>query len=206
MAHDPQILDHEYDGIKEFDNPTPGWWNFLFFFFILFGIVYIFMAFASPYVPTPAQELERAQLKWTKLKFATLGELQPTPETIASYSKSQEWMDYAKGLFKANCVACHGPDGGGVVGPNFCDDYGKNLKTIGDIPNVITNGAGNGAMPAWGQRFQTNDIVLLSAYVASLRGTTPMVPKPPEGELMAPWPDVPAPVEEAPEEAAPEGG
>ena len=39
MPHDPKILDHEYDGIQEFDNPTPGWWHFLFFLFLGFRSV-----------------------------------------------------------------------------------------------------------------------------------------------------------------------
>ena len=51
-----------------------------------------------------------------------------------------------------------------------------------------------GAMPAWGQRFHPNDMVLLTSYVASLRGKSPQMAKAPEGEIMEPWPDAPAPV------------
>ena len=39
MAHD-QLLDHEYDGIQEYDNPCPGWWHAIFALTVLFSIVY----------------------------------------------------------------------------------------------------------------------------------------------------------------------
>jgi cytochrome c oxidase cbb3-type subunit III len=35
---------------------------------------------------------------------------------------------------------------------------------------VIADGAGNGAMPAWRNRLHPNELLLVSAYVASLRG------------------------------------
>ena len=43
-------------------------------------------------------------------------------------------------------------------------------------------------MPAWGERFKQPQLVVLAAYVASLRGTAPAAPKPPQGETIAPWP------------------
>ncbi len=54
-------------------------------------------------------------------------------------------------------------------------------------------------MPEWKSRFSEPQLVVLSAYVAGLRGTTPASPKAPQGEPIAPWPDVPA----APEADAP---
>ena len=39
MAHD-QLLDHEYDGIQEYDNPCPGWWHAIFLLTVLFSVVY----------------------------------------------------------------------------------------------------------------------------------------------------------------------
>ena len=38
MAHD-QLLDHEYDGIQEYDNPCPGWWHAIFWLTVLFSVV-----------------------------------------------------------------------------------------------------------------------------------------------------------------------
>ena len=34
------LMDHEYDGIQEFDNPTPGWWYMLFWACVFFSIFY----------------------------------------------------------------------------------------------------------------------------------------------------------------------
>ena len=195
MPHDPQVLDHEYDGIQEFDNPTPGWWHFLFWLFVVFSFFYVMMDFsASPFLPGYKSNYDKAVLAATMKKFETLGDLEPNATTFASFTKSEEWMNYAASTFSSNCASCHGPDGGGVVGPNLTDDYGKNIKTIEDIYTVIDKGAAGGAMPAWGQRFHPNDMVLLTSYVASLRGKSPQMAKAPEGEIMEPWPDAPAPV------------
>ena len=37
-----KLLDHNYDGIEEFDNPLPQWWVMLFILCTLFGVVYMF--------------------------------------------------------------------------------------------------------------------------------------------------------------------
>ena len=33
-----RILDHEYDEIKEYDNPLPSWWSWLFVATIVFSL------------------------------------------------------------------------------------------------------------------------------------------------------------------------
>jgi cytochrome c oxidase cbb3-type subunit 3 len=65
----------------------------------------------------------------------------------------------------------------------------KNVKVLGDVFNVITNGANNGAMPAWGNRLSQNERVILAAYVATLR-EHPVPGRAAEGVEVPPWPKV----------------
>ena len=37
----PKLLDHEFDGIKELDNPVPIWFQFIFYGTIAFGALYM---------------------------------------------------------------------------------------------------------------------------------------------------------------------
>ena len=37
---DDQLLDHNYDGIQEYDNPLPTWWVTLFWISIVFAVFY----------------------------------------------------------------------------------------------------------------------------------------------------------------------
>ena len=71
---------------------------------------------------------------------------------------------------------------------NLCDDMWKNVYQIEDVTKMVANGAAGKAMPAWGARLHPNELVLVSCYVASLRGTSPPGPvRPPEGKAIPPW-------------------
>ena len=37
-----KILDHNYDGIQEFDHPLPSWWVGLFYITLVFSLCYFF--------------------------------------------------------------------------------------------------------------------------------------------------------------------
>jgi hypothetical protein len=70
------------------------------------------------------------------------------------------------------------------------DDHYKNVKQLIDIASVIEKGAANGSMPAWQNRLIPNEIVLVSSYVANMRGKN-LTGRPPEGEVIPPWPAEP---------------
>nr|WP_286177631.1 c-type cytochrome [Rhodopirellula sp. JC639] len=109
------------------------------------------------------------------------------------------WVKVGESVFRANCVSCHGREGEGKVGPNLTDEAFKNITVLADIGKVINNGAGNGAMPKWSNRLHINEIVLVSAYVANLRGKNVEGGRPEEGNKIAPWPE-PVAEEESGEE------
>ena len=193
-----QLTDHAYDGIQEFDNPLPGWWKWMFVGSIVFSAFYaLFFHIGAP-GRSIAEGYDAALSANMRLQFAEIGELKPDADTILAYTAKPSWLKVGQTVYKTNCVSCHGRDGEGKVGPNLTDDFYKNVTKIEDIARVINKGAGNGAMPAWSNRILPNEVVLVSAYVASLRGTTPAgAAKGPDGNQIAPWPE--APVEAAAE-------
>ena len=36
-----ELMDHEFDGIREIDNPLPGWWYWMYVLSIIFGLGYL---------------------------------------------------------------------------------------------------------------------------------------------------------------------
>lgn len=183
---------HVYDGIEEYDNPLPGWWKWLFVATIAFCPPYWMFYHSGVEGRSIEAQYSKALADNTRLQFAEIGNLSPDAETITKYLHKPSWVSVGKSVFKANCISCHGRDGEGQIGPNLTDEAFKNVKKIEDIAMVINNGANAGAMPAWANRLHPNEIVLVSAYVASLRGQNLKGPKPPEGQAIPPWPDPPA--------------
>jgi cytochrome c oxidase cbb3-type subunit 3 len=186
--HSDRLLDHEYDGIQEYDNPTPGWWHGIFLVSIIFSVFYMAFFHTSPMAWSVHDQHAAAQAREFQRLFAQIGELAVDEPTILKMKDDSKWMAVAAGMFRGKCASCHGADGQGLVGPNMTDDSYKNVKTLLDIPRVITEGAANGAMPAWKVSLSTNEVVLLSSYVAGLRGKN-LPGRAPEGEAAAPWVD-----------------
>lgn len=181
------VLDHNYDGIEEYDNPLPGWWTFIFVGSIAFSVVYVLYYHSNVPDRTIYDGYDRAVAANMRLQFGDMGILTIDRETIEKYMHDEKWLKFGKVVFKTNCVSCHGVNAQGVVGPNLTDNYWKHVKKLEDIGFVIRNGAAGKAMPSWKNRLHPNELVLVAAYVASLRGTN-APGKGPEGREIPPWP------------------
>lgn len=193
--HEPvrdELTSHNYDGIQEYDNPTPGWWNLVFFGCVVFSVFYVLLVHFTPESvwKTRIARYEYVKAKALEQQFAELNKIPMGEEKILKIMSQPAWLEQGKGIFKGTCAVCHGQDGEGLVGPNLTDEVYKpaNVKTLMDIPRIITEGAANGAMPSQKNTLNENEIALVSAYVASLRGKNLQGPRGPEGEPIAPWP------------------
>lgn len=182
------LLDHEYDGIREYDNPTPGWWHAIFLLSVLFSAGYFVWYHWSPMSYSIWDKWNLAQVAEYERIFGEIGDLEPDQPTILKMLDDPRMMAIAEGTFIGNCAPCHAKDGGGINGVNLTDDHYKNVKQLTDIFGVITTGAANGAMPGWQNTISQNERVILAAYVASLRGTAPAAPRSPEGDVIPAWP------------------
>ncbi len=196
------LTGHAFDGIQEYDNPLPGWWKWLFIATIVFSLLYWpYYHFGAP-GRSVSEQFNVAIAENMRLQFAEIGELQPNEATLVKMMYDDGWVRFGESVYRANCASCHGLDGGGIVGPNLADEHYKNVREITDILNIVQNGAAAGAMPAWKSRLQLNEQILVSSYVASLRGTTPAKAKGAEGNVIPPWPAKPADEPTAEEEGA----
>ena len=177
-------LDHDYDGIKELDNALPPWWLYGFYLTILFSVVYLYQYHVSKSAPLQVQELNN-EFAAAKLEAEEYAKTHPkkVDENTIEYAANADFISAGKTLFGQKCVACHGPEGQGLQGPNLTDEYWKNGGSIKNIFKTIKNGVPNMGMIAWGQELTPNQIETLANYIKSIKGTNPVNPKAPEGDL-----------------------
>ncbi|HEY8747627.1 MAG TPA: cbb3-type cytochrome c oxidase N-terminal domain-containing protein [Tepidisphaeraceae bacterium] len=178
------LTDHVYDGIREYDNPMPGWWKWIFVGTVLFSGMYVVVVAMSVGEFTPIGVYDREVIAELQKSGAFTGDA----ATLVRFSKNPDMLKGGAAIFATNCIACHAKDGQGLIGPNLTDNFYINVEKVDDIFDVITKGRKNGAMPAWGNRLSNNERVLAAAYVASLRGKN-LEGKPHEGKEIAPWPE-----------------
>jgi cytochrome c oxidase cbb3-type subunit 3 len=177
MATPPDhLLDHDYDGIREFDNPLPKWWVYLFYGTIVFALVYV------PYYHFGPGSLPREQ--WAADMNAWWQQHPPPKlannEELEAMAQDPSFVAAGESIFKIRCISCHAVDGGGLVGPNLTDDFTIYGYERSKIVAVIFHGTKNG-MLAWKDQLSLEQIYQVGAYVYTLRGTTPAKPKAPEG-------------------------
>ena len=56
-----ELLDHDYDGIKEYDNPLPRWWLYLFYGTLVWSVIYVPWAHFGGNLPKEEYEAEMAE-------------------------------------------------------------------------------------------------------------------------------------------------
>lgn len=181
-APEPRLLDHEYDGIQEYDNPMPRWWLWLFYATILYSVLYWLNV---PGIGTgagriAAYEADVASAAAARAQVAA-SRPGPTESMLHELAEEEEVVARGRATFAQMCASCHGPDGGGVIGPNLTDDAWLHGGTGLAIHQTVVEGVLAKGMPAWGTMLAPEQVEAVVAYVLTLRGTTPTNPKAPEG-------------------------
>lgn len=174
------IIDHEYDGIKELDNPIPIWFNALFYSTMTFAVVYILIYHVFGWGLNQnqeyAQEMEKAEIAKQEY-LAQAANL--IDESSVVYDESKVAAGHA--VFQANCVACHGGAGEGGIGPNLADRFWLHGGEIKDIFKTVKYGVPDKGMVPWEQTLTPGQIAEVSSYIISIRDTKPANPKEPQG-------------------------
>lgn len=176
------MLDHDYDGIKELDNSLPPWWKYGFYLTIVIGVVYVwYYHFGSG--PSQLDEFQADVRKGEAQVAEYLAKTASNVDENTVAMLDATGIEAGKGLFAASCGACHGPDGGGTVGPNLTDEYWLHGGSIQDVFKSIKYGWADKGMKSWKDDYSPVQLAQLASYVKSLQGTKPAAPKEKQGEL-----------------------
>lgn len=188
-----ELTSHSYDGIQEYDNPTPGWWYLIFGGSFVFCLLYLFVVQLGGLIPSPEQQHAIVQAAADERRFAELSKIPMSEDKILQIMGKPSWLAQGQGIFEGTCAVCHLADGSGSVGPNLTDESYKNITVLMDIPALIVNGSENQAMPSQKNMLNENEVALVAAYSASLRGknlpTGALVSPELTGVPIAPWPE-----------------
>lgn len=182
---------HEWDGIKELDNPLPRWWLWIFYASIVVAIIYWVLMPAWPglrgYTPGLLNQSDRAdvaeELQALQVQRGR-GEAMLATASLQQIATDPDLQAYAllvgQSVFGDNCATCHGAGGGGTRGyPNLRDDvwlWGGSLDEIEHTLRVGVRAAHpetrTSMMPAFGRDglltpAQVSD---MTEYVVALSG------------------------------------
>ena len=176
-----ELLDHNYDGIHEFDNDLPPWWKYGFYATILFAAAYLGFYHVSRNGGQLQGAEYAAEMQQAALLVATTSD---DPNLLTTYQPLTVAAELStgKGIFTTNCAPCHGASGEGKVGPNLTDEYWLHGGEVNHVYKTIKFGVTSKGMVAWKGKLSGKQILQVSSYVLSLKGTKPANAKPPQGE------------------------
>ena len=182
---------HEWDGIKELNNPLPRWWVWTFYATIAWALAYTIAYPAWPMLTSATKGVlgyssrndvknELAAAQAARGDHAAAIAAKPIGEILADEKLRTFAISAGAAAFKVNCVQCHGSGAAGSVGyPNLNDDEwlwgGKPEEILTSIAHGIRFADDPDTrfseMPAFGGVLERRQIAEVSAYVVSLSGT-----------------------------------
>ncbi|MDQ3364097.1 MAG: c-type cytochrome [Myxococcota bacterium] len=186
---DALLLHHSYDGIQEYDNPLPGWWTAIFWASVVFSAGYGAYYHLAGWGELPAESYRAALVEYEgKRVLRDRADAANASEgSLTRRIADPKIVDAGRAVFLARCASCHTEDGRGLIGPNLTDHFQLHGETRMDIYNVVRKGVPGTAMLAWSEQLPVNDVLAVTAYVATLRGQNVPNGKPREGRKVAPF-------------------
>jgi len=161
-----KLLEHNYDGIQEFDQKLPNWWLFTLYGAIVFSVVFWIVRhqWMNDRYDFTKLETQLAMVEDAKMQ-ETLAIL--NDDTLHGFSEDPQWVAAGNVTFQQNCAACHKPDLSGLIGPSLTDSEWIHGGNPTDIFHTITNGVPEKGMPTWGGPLGPKKIAELVAFILS---------------------------------------
>ena len=183
---------HEWDGIKELNNPLPRWWLYVLYACIIWSVVYWILFPAIPGITgytkgiiggTAREALDETMAAARANQAVFLDRIEAA--SLEELGQDADLLNFAiaggRAAFADNCAPCHGLGGAGQAGgyPSLADDDWIWGGTLEDIHTTLLYGirvdnddTRVSDMPAFGadELLSGEEIANVAAYVLSLSG------------------------------------
>ncbi len=172
-----KLMDHDFDGIKELDNPPPPWIMWVLYFTIAWSVVY--MLVYHVFKVADLQDAEYAN------EMASVVQNAGNANTNVVAMTEEEMLAAGEKLFAdKTCITCHGPVGeGNAIGPNLTDNAWIHGGSKEAIFNVIKNGVPEKGMTPYKDQITDQNIESLVVYIQKkLVGSNPPNGKAAQGD------------------------
>ena len=165
---------HVWDeDLKEWNNPLPRWWLWLFYLTVIWGVAYIlFYPGLGNYAGLLGwtqegrmeNEIAAAEERYGNV-FAAFEELD-----LVDMARDPDALRLGRNLYMNNCATCHGSDARGALGfPNLTDNdwlYGGDPATV----QASINNGRTGVMPALGAALGDEGVDQVVAFMLQING------------------------------------
>ncbi|MEZ5065080.1 MAG: cbb3-type cytochrome c oxidase N-terminal domain-containing protein [bacterium] len=175
------VLDHEYDGIREFDNRLPNWWLWTLYGAIAFAVGYWMYYHTWSWGSLSHAKYGQEVAVAAQAQLARMANQSLSDESFQLMAAIPDNVQRGRAIFEQFCVTCHQADASGNIGPNLTDKYWIHGGKPMDILNTVTNGVPDKGMAAWGNQLGPTRVQDVVTYVVSIKGTN-RPGKEPQGE------------------------
>jgi len=169
------MIDHDYDGIKELDNPPPPWLMLIFYGTIIWSVFYVFYydVFGGP-TQYDEYNAEMAEAK-ANMPKNTFDE-----SNIALLTDAAAMTEGQKLYAAKACDACHGASN---IGPNLTDEYWIHGNSIADVFKTVKYGVAEKGMTPFKDQMTDEQIQQVASFIiVKMKGASTTNTKGPQGE------------------------
>lgn len=175
------VMEHEYDGIQEFDNKLPNWWLWLMWGSMVFALFYWLVFHTLEIRDMPVGDFETEMRIADEAMMERMAKNPVTNESLMAVVDMPAQVAEGREMFVKFCVACHLDQGQGLVGPNLTDGVWVHGCEPINLHQIVADGVAAKGMPSWMNQLGPGGVQTVVAYVMTIRNTE-IAGKAPEGE------------------------
>lgn len=171
--NEPQLRDHVYDGIQEYDQKLPNWWLFTWYITMVWFVIAWLAYYQLGYGKNDSEAIEGQLARIEAIRQKDLEGIDDAK--LWELSRDPAVVEKGKATFLATCVACHGPDlsammaGAKLPGLPLNDQEWKHGGNPLNVMSIVRKGAPDvtKGMTAWEPVLGLDRVIEVVAFVMS---------------------------------------